>query len=333
MQSNSWIRSALFLLLAFGLSMQVGATERGGPGTCIDGSYCDDLACYAPNSAISQLFCGCRVLNPECGLGTCVGNSYCEPSTCGNPQCFLPNSFLSLALCSGIPLDENCELTSVPGCTAPPPEMHVWWTFDETTGSVATDIMGANDGVHVNGPLPWPGQVAGALLFDGIDDHVKARRVGPHSHHNLTIDAWIKLDKIGEDLHQPIVRYARNTYGLDVIGDELMFFNQIDPSSYAYPTTNANLQPQVWTHVAVTADANQGEVHFFINGNIVQTYNTYVAYGTHPNSGGDWLVGTAPPSTFFDGMIDEVEIFERPLGSGEIRNIYEAGSAGKCKPE
>ena len=35
----------------------------------------------------------------------------------------------------------------------------------------------------------------------------------------------------------------------------------------------------------------------------------------------------------FDGLIDEVEIFNRALSAGEIAAIYAAGSAGKCKPD
>ena len=34
---------------------------------------------------------------------------------------------------------------------------------------------------------------------------------------------------------------------------------------------------------------------------------------------------------FFDGLIDEVEIFTRALSGAEIQAIFDAGSAGKCK--
>lgn len=305
----------------------------GGPGTCIDGAYCDSLRCYAPDSTVSQLFCSCQLLDPDCGLGECVGNSYCEPAGCGNPQCYFADSFLSLALCSGIPLDENCNLTSVEGCTAPPPEMHVWWTFDETSGSTAADIIGNHDGTHVNGPLPWPGMVAGALLFDGIDDHVKAPQLAQHRYDQLTLDAWIKIDRVEADAFYPIVSFGSGTYVLGVSGDELVFATQPSPSSFAYFTNAANLQEQVWIHVAVTADPASEQVVFYVNGQAVQTYSTYQVNPSYGGPNDVWNVGTnGYQSHFFDGMIDEVEIFERPLGSGEIRKIFEAGPSGKCKP-
>ena len=37
-------------------------------------------------------------------------------------------------------------------------------------------------------------------------------------------------------------------------------------------------------------------------------------------------------SGVFDGLIDEVEIYDRALGASEIQAIFDAGSAGKCKP-
>jgi hypothetical protein len=32
-----------------------------------------------------------------------------------------------------------------------------------------------------------------------------------------------------------------------------------------------------------------------------------------------------------DGLLDEIEVFKRPLAASEVRAIFEAGSAGKCK--
>src|SRR5439155_16546317 len=34
----------------------------------------------------------------------------------------------------------------------------------------------------------------------------------------------------------------------------------------------------------------------------------------------------------FIGLVDEVQIFDRPLSESEIQAIYSAGSAGECKP-
>src|SRR6202035_495146 len=44
------------------------------------------------------------------------------------------------------------------------------------------------------------------------------------------------------------------------------------------------------------------------------------------------LFAGANPSgaSFFDGLIDEVELFNRALSAGEILGIFQADTAGKC---
>lgn len=44
------------------------------------------------------------------------------------------------------------------------------------------------------------------------------------------------------------------------------------------------------------------------------------------------MIGEAEGLGYFDGLIDEVEIFTRALGASELQAIFNAGSAGKCKP-
>jgi hypothetical protein len=39
----------------------------------------------------------------------------------------------------------------------------------------------------------------------------------------------------------------------------------------------------------------------------------------------------SPLSGFFNGDIDELEIFKRMLGAGEVLSLYNAGAFGKCK--
>ena len=51
--------------------------------------------------------------------------------------------------------------------------------------------------------------------------------------------------------------------------------------------------------------------------------------------GGFMLVGRARPGfppDFYRGCLDELEFFKRVLTTNEIRSIWAAGSAGKCKP-
>lgn len=52
-------------------------------------------------------------------------------------------------------------------CVPPPPGIIAWWPFDETSGTIANDIVGNNPGIYVNSPVPVPGEVNEALSFNG----------------------------------------------------------------------------------------------------------------------------------------------------------------------
>jgi hypothetical protein len=93
----------------------VGAESVGfgecGPGYCVEGSFCDDCACYAPEAPISQVACRCRLIDPTCGIGECVnGSAYCEGPFCPAPVCYAPTSPVSQVLCQGAELGEDCKV-------------------------------------------------------------------------------------------------------------------------------------------------------------------------------------------------------------------------------
>jgi hypothetical protein len=43
-------------------------------------------------------------------------------------------------------------------------------------------------------------------------------------------------------------------------------------------------------------------------------------------------VNSADHNYYFNGQLDEIEIYSRALSASEIQAIYNAGSAGKAKP-
>jgi len=78
---------------------------------------------------------------------------------------------------------------------------------------------------------------------------------------------------------------------------------------------------------------------FTRNGNTWTTYINGVAAGTttnYPrtinNINADLTWGLVEAGRFLNGLMDEVEIYNRGLSAVEIVSIFAAGSAGKCKP-
>src|SRR5439155_13067678 len=90
--------------------------------------------------------------------------------------------------------------------------------------------------------------------------------------------------------------------------------------------TGVDLPLNTWTHLAGTFDG--ATYSLYMNGQLLSTApGTLGQTNTAPLK-----IGGSGDSATFGGLIDEVEIFNRALTASEIQSIFNAGSAGKCKP-
>ncbi|MDB4990187.1 MAG: hypothetical protein JWN04_5365 [Myxococcaceae bacterium] len=97
----------------------------------------------------------------------------------------------------GCPMDATKSAPGVCGCNVSPPAgLNAYWTFDETSGTAAHDLVGAKLGTLLNfSATPWIlGHVGGALVFDGIDDSVALTGVITELR---GISFWLKPSALG----------------------------------------------------------------------------------------------------------------------------------------
>ncbi|MDZ7401548.1 MAG: LamG domain-containing protein [candidate division KSB1 bacterium] len=233
----------------------------------------------------------------------------------------------------------NLNKTSCLECVEPPSDLVNWWPFDENDGSMAEDIIGGNHG-SIFGATHVAGKVAKALNFDGNDDCVTAPdNASLDITSTITIDAWIKLTRIISEqtivCKQPSGWADANHAGNFEFGihyAKLSFKSQFAPYNRTTGHT-ANMPDLVigeWYFVAVTADATSRMVKFYVNGNLVDS--AILPYSIMQYTNDEPLrIGRRKDGLFFNGIIDEVEVFNRILSSEEIKALYNAGSAGKCK--
>jgi hypothetical protein len=238
-------------------------------------------------------------------------------------------------------------------CVKPPTRMTAWFPFDETSGSISNDIVANNDGTQINGPIAAAGKVAGALCFDGLNDFVTAPDnasidVGQG---DISIDAWIR---------------TTSTAGLQIICDKREQTASLPTRGYSFYISSGQLGFQLadasgtnnfcsctlsasctnwgagapgfvadgnWHLVAVTVQRNSvtgGK--FFVDGVQVGTFDPTCRQGNLDNSSPLTVGRRSFSSTaFFNGCIDELEIFKRVLTPTEVAGLYAAGAAGKCK--
>jgi hypothetical protein len=85
-----------------------------------------------------------------------------------------------------------------------------------------------------------------------------------------------------------------------------------------------------WSHVAVVY--SNGIVITYLNGVLANTYNGSGSIGKAGSPNDFRIGGRSAFSQFFQGLIDEVTIYNRALTPGEISSAFEAGGAGMCEP-
>ena len=214
-------------------------------------------------------------------------------------------------------------------CTPPPSGMVDWWGGDNN----ALDIIGTNHGTLMGGVTYGEGIVRQAFSFHGtLHDYVKmtSSTAGDFGSSPFTVDFWMNSSNDGNGgvylVGKSYPDYGQGwdirlrTSQIVVVGVNGWAENIISDTSV---TSGA------WHHIALTA--NGSDVILYID-NVQKgsSGRSAISSTTNPFSMGDTPGFSVP--TAFNGLIDEVQIFNRALSADEIADIYNAGSAGLCGP-
>ena len=111
-------------------------------------------------------------------------------------------------------------------------------------------------------------------------------------------------------------------------------------ASYALSSSalDANQIQNDWTHVAASYDEDSKDLRVYHNGSLFTTYKNYI-----PNMNPDEIVENSNnmligktndvAAVFFEGHMDDIRIYENPLNTNDVKNVYaqyfEQGSAGE----
>jgi len=263
---------------------------------------------------------------------------------------------LSMVAACGIFVALTPLATQAQTCVCPPPGMVAWWPGDGN----ANDIVAGQPTTLVNGATFGPGLVGQAFKLDGVDDGISilkspALNLGTS---DFTIDAWVKVAAIVGGSGPIFFNYAGvPSYGLQVdqTGRAQIFFRpgvaiigggpQANPSVTATGTTV--LTDGQWHHVAGVRIRATALIFVdgLLEGSATNPTVLNVNFGGVDTSGCKYArIGSLhtapnhctslnpnPAEARFQGLIDEVEIFNRALCATEIQAIFNAGKAGKCK--
>lgn len=214
-------------------------------------------------------------------------------------------------------------------CVPPPGGMFGWWPGDGN----GNDIQGGNNGTLQGGTTFGSGEVLQAFSFPSAGS-VNIRYSSIPTPAGITVDAWVKPASTvgGASIFnwRPVANNTGITLEQRFTADGEVLWNVFATGGTASVISGTTLLPlNTWTHVAGTYDGTTATLYF----NGVAVANTTTASGSLTAIAGDAMIGRniVVSGDVFNGLIDEVEIFNRALSTTEILAIVNAGSAGKCK--
>ncbi|OGF27175.1 hypothetical protein A2303_06340 [Candidatus Falkowbacteria bacterium RIFOXYB2_FULL_47_14] len=218
------------------------------------------------------------------------------------------------------------------------PVLHL--SFDEGLGGTAHDSsIHGHDGLcypglsgdNTSSSSMWAknGKVGGGMEFDGEDDYVG---IGSHPDFDLegemSVCAWFMVDALNTDYHivgQVNSAGTDSQFFLDVAGEgdnNLVFGWGNSGDVENYETQINSIAATSWYH-GCAVRVSDSQVRFFING---KESAVAAVYGdTNIPTTAEYLsIGRsgAYNGYYFDGLIDEVKIWNYALVENEIKTVY-----------
>lgn len=204
------------------------------------------------------------------------------------------------------------------------------WAFEEGRGSKVYDWAGKNDGT-VHGAKWTTGKVGGALRFDGIDDYVSI--LDARDPRAYTLTAWVHPKSgsaqgiiVRTSTRGPTREWSHQLL-LSSSGKFVHYLYCADGTPLAV-TSESPIVVDTWYHVTAVAE-NNGNMRLYVNG---EEQGTAQRIGWLWKGGDRWYIGSnASGLGYFNGVIDEVAIYNRALSAEEIRQLYKYGSPDQVK--
>lgn len=222
-----------------------------------------------------------------------------------------------------------------------------YWNFDgkNTTSTLGTrDTSGQNNwGTFSGGVKPRAGVVGQALSFDGVDDYVEVADSDDFSFtagNSFSVEAWIYMETSPDNYDQIVGKWDNNhpstkewLFRFDT--NDIFAFWLYDGDASRGRKTTDTIPTGQWTHIIGTNDGSTGNdanvgTKIYINGVQKDTTDISTAgtYDGMNNTTAKLFLGANEDtvggiSNLFNGLMDEVRIYDRALSAEEIKMHYE----------
>jgi len=210
------------------------------------------------------------------------------------------------------------------------PHLVGWWKLDDASGKTASDSSGHGRNGTLKGTVSFdndsvPGRIGRALKL-GTDDYIQITGYkGVTGTRPRTLAAWVKTTS-GEG---EIMSWGLEDYGSMWIFRIVRSGIHVEPGG-GYLYTNSRVHDNEWHHVAAVVDEgdppNLHDHASLYKDGVVQEIHDIGLLDLWPiDTGSDLDVRIGRR---FEGLLDDVRIYDRALSADEIEALFESNNAG-----
>jgi len=204
-----------------------------------------------------------------------------------------------------------------------------------TTGS-QTNALGTGS-CTINASTPRyngrDGKYNSALNFDGTNDYVSINDNDTLDLTTGTVAAWTRRNT-ANGWHNILskgtgTQDSLHNYSLELTDTNNLYFGYGDSTSGTSCVSTATFSDtNTWRQYAATWDGSN--IYLYADGNMVQACAQ--AYITAANNGALQIGAWGGPVDYFNGQIDDVQIFPYPLTTLQMKNLYNQNSSTRVGP-
>ncbi|WP_276497260.1 LamG-like jellyroll fold domain-containing protein [Pontibacter litorisediminis] len=217
--------------------------------------------------------------------------------------------------------------------------------FDESTSGTYADYASDATAICSTCPTPEAGLFAGAQKFNGRKPALTIKGLehfewGPNS--SFTIELWMKASGTSSDNQVFIGRDAKDSNMIWWLGMNTEGYPQFDlfdanpdrsKAGFSLIGKDKKINDNKWHHIVVVRDGRLRLNKLYVDGYSVGNFQYDYAY--HFESGSPVNIGFLDLNNgyAYNGLLDELMVYNRDLTENEVRARYNNGAGSYCGPE